>query len=113
MKSVHQKRAERHEKRTAEEIGGTITPMSGAGSAKGDVANQRELWECKTTTAKQWTLRLVDLLKVRQQALVQGKDPVFCIEFAAFPDCEFVVVSKQDYLEDQRDLSQLRGDGQW
>lgn len=112
MKSEHQRRAQRHEKRTAQEIGGTVTPMSGAGSAKGDVANQDELWECKTTTLASWRLRLADLVKVRNEALITGKRPVFCIEFADQQTVEFVVIDKQDYLEDQRELRERRA-GTW
>jgi Holliday junction resolvase len=91
------------EKRLAREFVGRTTPGSGAGTIKGDVHTKEEMVEAKTTSKRQYTLKLNDLDKLAHEARVSGKRPVLVVQFehdtGGFlrPD-EWVLIPKDDYL---------------
>lgn len=70
------------EKRLAKQFGGIKTPMSGAGSIKGDVQTEEFFIEAKTTSKTQYTLKLADLETLTRQATTEGKLPLFVIDLA-------------------------------
>jgi hypothetical protein len=84
----------------ADRWGGRVTPGSGNGDKfKADVRTAIHLIELKYTHAASFTLKLGDLKKIEQQALLDGRDPVFGIEFAASAgDNRYVVLPEWDYL---------------
>ena len=72
----HQRRAKKQEERIAEEVGGRAQPASGARwHSKGDVrAAGRLRVEAKHTSKPSYTLKLKDLLKIRQEAVSGGME---------------------------------------
>lgn len=55
-------------------------PMSGAGSIKFDGSDEETLYEVKDAPT-QYTLKSDELKSLWKQAMRQGKDPVFIIQF--------------------------------
>jgi hypothetical protein len=91
------RRSRRQERRVAAENGGRVTPQSGAGwYAKNDVRTPTESWECKTTRARQFILKLDELRRAWSQAVVDNRTMVWEIEFG---DERYVVLQKDDYIE--------------
>jgi hypothetical protein len=90
----------RQERQWADRWGGEVTPGSGNGDKfKADVRTAIHLIELKYTKAMQFTLKLGDLKRIEQQALLDGRDPVFGIEFTGFAgDNRYVVLPEWDYL---------------
>lgn len=76
------KRSQRQEKRVAKEIGGKVTPASGAlWGSKGDARASEFLVECKTTLTDKYILKAKTWLKIKEEALKDGlRTPVMCIE---------------------------------
>lgn len=70
------------EKRVAKELGGRVTPASGAlWGAKADVRNDQFLVECKTTSKDHYVLNYSTWEKIRHEALRDGfREPVMCID---------------------------------
>lgn len=98
-------RSLRQEHEWAERWGGQTTPGSGNGDKfKADVRTAIHLIELKYTKAQQFTLKLADLRRIEQQALLDGRDPVFGVEFTGpgsglqFGDNRYVVLPEWDYL---------------
>lgn len=93
------KDSQRQERALAREVLGSVNAGSGNGWVrKGDVRAPKELWECKITSAKSFSLKHADLDKVNKQALMDGRIPIFLIEFMKQGD-SFVILSKDDYME--------------
>lgn len=93
------KDSQRQERALAREVLGSVNAGSGNGWVrKGDVRSDKELWECKITSAKSFSLKQADLAKLNTQALMDGRIPIFLIEFMKQGD-SFVILSKDDYLE--------------
>ena len=76
MKSFSQRRSQLQEKRLAEEIGGRVQPASGAMDfAKGDVRIAGVVRiECKTTSKASYILKVAELKKIQNEALLGGDD---------------------------------------
>jgi hypothetical protein len=86
-KTPQQRRSRLQERRIAEEIGGREQPASGAAwNAKGDVRKLGELRvEAKYTEKNYYVLKLADLLKIRDEALLGGAEQwAFQVEFTSF-----------------------------
>lgn len=93
------KDSQRQERTLAKEVQGSVNAGSGNGWVrKGDVRSEKELWECKVTSAKSFSLKYEDLRKVFEQAIVDGRIPIFLIEFLKQGE-SFVVLTKDDYME--------------
>ncbi len=93
------KDSQRQERALAREVLGSVNAGSGNGWVrKGDVRSAQELWECKITSAKSFSLKYDDLRKVFEQAIVDGRIPIFMVEFMKQGE-SFVVLTKDDYME--------------
>ncbi len=93
------KDSQRQERGLAKELGGSVNAGSGNGWVrKGDVRSDKELWECKITSAKSFSLKYDDLRKVFEQAIIDGRIPIFMVEFMKQGE-SFVVLTKDDYME--------------
>lgn len=93
------KDSQRQEKALARMSGGTVN--SGSGNQwlrKGDVRTDNELWELKITSAKSYSLKDADLIKLNTQALIDGRIPIFMVEFKGTGN-EWVILSKDDYMD--------------
>lgn len=97
MKSDGQRESQRHEKRLAKVIGGSRTAASGAfWSRKGDVRSETYLVEHKYTAAKSYSLKISELEKIRKEALLVGRIPMFCLSLG---DRNYVLLLEDDFLE--------------
>jgi hypothetical protein len=93
------KDSQRQERALAREVLGSVNAGSGNGWVrKGDVRSDKELWECKITSAKSFSLKQADLAKLNTQALMDGRIPIFLIEFMKQGE-SFVILTKDDYME--------------
>jgi len=87
--------SQRGEAATAKELGGKRQPASGATKwAKGDVKTKDLLVERKDTWAGGFRLTRDDLAKIKDQARLEGKTPVFQIGYQ--PDGEQYAVIEWD-----------------
>ena len=78
----HAKRkSQLQERRVAKDIGGHVQPGSGAPEFyKGDVRQDQQLRvECKTTSSQAYHVRLMDLEKIKSEAL-RGGDPYWAMQ---------------------------------
>jgi hypothetical protein len=92
------KDSQRQEKALARKLGGSVNSGSGNGwIRKGDVRTEDELFELKITDAKSYSLKDAELEKLTNQALVDGRMPIFMVQFKSTGN-EWVVMSKDDYL---------------
>lgn len=84
-KRTQNARSRSQEARYAAQRGGKRQPGSGARpGAPGDVRSENELTEMKFTDAKSYTLKVSDLQKILRQALSQGREPEFVIDFEKY-----------------------------
>lgn len=97
MRSQGQRKSQEHEKRLAKEIGGKVNAASGAfWSRKGDVRSDDLLIEHKYTGNKSKTLNSKDLKKIVNEAIMDGRTPVFGLHL----DGEnYVILLEHDFLE--------------
>lgn len=97
MKTEGQKQSQKHEKRIAKKIGGSVNAASGAfWSRKGDVRSADLLIEHKFTGKKQTTLKSDVLRKITREAILDGRMPVLGVHL----DGEnYVVLLEDDFLE--------------
>lgn len=92
------KDSQRQEKALGRLVGGTVNSGSGNGwIRKGDVRTEEELFELKITSAKSYSLKDAELEKNYNQALIDGRIPIFLIEFKTSGN-SWVIMSKEDYL---------------
>lgn len=79
--------SDKHEKRTAKKLGGSVQISSGSSPFyKGDVFTQSCLVECKTCVEerKSFSIKKEWLTKVREQALAMGKQyPILAFDFGS------------------------------
>lgn len=93
------KDSQKQERRLAKERGGSVNSGSGNGwIRKSDVRTWDELWEAKITSAKSYSLKDAELQKHIQYALVDGRMPIFLVEFKLTGN-EYVILSRFDYEE--------------
>lgn len=92
------KDSRRQESRLANKLGGSVNSGSGNGwIRKGDVRTEDELFELKITSAKSYSLKDAELETLTNQALVDGRIPIFMVEFKTTGNA-WVIMSKDDYL---------------
>ena len=92
------KDSQRQEKALGRLVGGSVNSGSGNGwIRKGDVRTDDELFELKITSAKSYSLKDAELEKLTNQALVDGRIPIFMVEFKTTGNA-WVIMSKDDYL---------------
>lgn len=97
MRTEGQKQSRKHENRLAKEIGGARTAASGAfWSRKGDVRNDDFLIEHKWTGKKTKTISSAELKKVTNEAIMDGRLPVFGIHLDGV---DYVILLETDFLE--------------
>jgi hypothetical protein len=97
MKSEGQKQSQKHEKRLAKVIGGAATAASGAfWSRKGDVRSDELLIEHKWTGKKSKTLQSAELKKIVNEAIMDGRLPVFGIHLDGK---DYVILLETDFIE--------------
>lgn len=93
------KDSQRQENRLAKELDGSVNSGSGNGwIRKSDVRTEEELFELKITSAKSYALKDAELQKNSDQALMDGRIPIFMVEFKTTGN-SWVIMSKDDYLE--------------
>ena len=97
MKSEGQKQSQKHEKRLAKLVDGSVNAASGAlWSRKGDVRSKDLLIEHKWTGKKQVTIKSDVLKKITREAILDSRIPVLGLHL----DGEnYVVLLEDDYLE--------------
>lgn len=79
-------------------VGASVNSGSGNGwIRKGDVRTDDELFELKITDAKSYSLKDAELQKLSDQALIDGRIPVFMVEFKSTGN-KYVILSEDDYL---------------
>lgn len=99
------KDSQKQEKHLARELNGTVNAGSGnQWLRKGDVRTEDELFELKITDAKSYSLKDAELEKLTNQALVDGRMPIFMVQFKTTGN-EWVIMSKDDYLTLRMDAS--------
>jgi len=92
------KDSQRQERRLANTLGGSVNSGSGNGwIRKGDVRTEEELFELKITSAKSYSLKDAELEKNYEQALVDGRIPIFMVEFKTTGN-KWVIMTEDDYL---------------
>jgi hypothetical protein len=97
LKSEGQKQSQKHEKRLAKAVGGQTTAASGAfWSRKGDVRSSTLLIEHKWTGKKTKTISSVELKKITNEAIMDGRLPVFGIHLDGE---DYVILLETDFLE--------------
>ena len=90
--------SQRQEKALARKLGGSVNSGSGNGWLRqGDVRTDNDLFELKITSAKSYSLKDAELEKNYNQALIDGRIPIFLVEFKSSGN-SWVVMSKDDYL---------------
>ena len=88
----------KQEQMLAKNLDGTVNAGSGTQwLRKGDVRTDNELFELKITSAKSYSLKDAELEKTYNQALVDGRIPVFMVEFKSTGNA-WIILSKEDYL---------------
>lgn len=93
------KDSQRQERHLSTEIGGSVNSGSGNGwIRKSDVRTDSELWELKITSAKSYPLKDAELEKNSTQALIDGRIPIFLVEFKSSGN-SWVILSKDDYMD--------------
>lgn len=97
-KNSNLKRSRLQERNAARQYGGRISPGSGnQWHSKNDVKTPEDSIELKTTTKHSFSLKAVDLEKAWKNALLDGRNAIFEIEFAE-DGITCVVLDKSDYL---------------
>jgi hypothetical protein len=78
----YREQSDKRVKKIAEQTGGRITPNSGATPfSKGDISYPNDLLEHKMTAKQSYKLNRADLFKIYNEALKEGKEPMFMIDF--------------------------------
>lgn len=84
------------ERRVARDIGGRTVAASGAGWAvKNDVRNGAWSVECKTTSAKQFTISHKALTLAETNALLDNREMAFVVEMAGR---QWALISYENFL---------------
>ncbi|WP_409238320.1 hypothetical protein [Streptomyces sp. PA5.6] len=89
------KRSQSQESKLASHYGGIVNSGSGNGWLhKNDVRSERFSFEAKTTEKKSYSLRIDDLLKAEENALISGREMVFAVELGGR---NWMVVSQETF----------------
>jgi hypothetical protein len=101
MKKIR-KLSNKQEQSIAKELNGKVTPASGATPfSKGDVrVNSAFRIECKFTLAETYTLKLDELIKIRNEAVRKLEIPLFQIDFKGTNKSKYMVVPLREIKED-------------
>src|SRR6267142_34725 len=92
------KDSQKQERAFSHMVGGSLNSGSGNGwLRKADVRTEKELFELKITDKKSYALKDTELEKLSDQALIDGRIPVFMVEFKSTGN-SWVILSKEDYL---------------
>lgn len=103
MDSVH-RAAKKGEAAAASRWDGQLSPASGSGPrAKNDFRTMDELVEYKYTEKKSFSLVNEQLIDLNVNAVIEGRNPVFLIEFAG--GNRYAVLREDDFLEHYRDTA--------
>lgn len=115
MGNEHQKRSRQQEDRAARVYGGSRNPGSGNGATKNDVRTDSggpggsgHSIEFKTTTRKSYGLTLDELLLAERNALLDGRDVLFGIDYRDLKGKthRYVVETEADFLAKEELLRQ-------
>ena len=80
----YREQSDKRVKKIAKQTGGRVTPNSGATPfGKGDISYPEHLTEHKQTSKASYKLNKEDLFKIYSEALREGKEPVFMIDFGS------------------------------
>ena len=102
MKSEGQKQSQKHEKRLAKVVGGSVNAASGAfWSRKGDVRSDDLLIEHKWTGKKSFSLKAEVLEKIVMEAIIDSRMPVLGI---SLNNKNYVLLTEDDFLEMRENL---------
>ena len=97
MKTEGQKESQKHEKRLAKKIGGSVNVRSGGfWSRKGDVRSDDLLIEHKYTGKKSFSVKADVLEKITREAILDGRMPVLGIHLNGE---NYVILLEDDFLE--------------
>ena len=97
MKTEGQKQSQKHEKRIAKKVGGSVNAASGAfWSRKGDVRSVDLLIEHKFTGKKSFSVKSDVLKKIVREAILDGRMPVLGIHLEGE---NYVILLEDDFLE--------------
>lgn len=99
------RRSQQQEKRVANRLGGTVNSGSGNGwLRKNDVRTPELSVELKYTAKRQYTLKLDDLLKAEEYALLDGREMLFGLEMG---DREWAIGPLEDYYDTRDQITEL------
>jgi hypothetical protein len=102
LKSEGQKQSQKHEKRLAKVVGGSVNAASGAfWSRKGDVRSDDLLIEHKWTGKKSFSLKAEVLEKIVMEAIIDSRMPVLGI---SLNNKNYVLLTEDDFLEMRENL---------
>jgi len=102
LKSEGQKQSQKHEKRLAKAVGGSVNAASGAfWSRKGDVRSDDLLIEHKWTGKKSFSLKAEVLEKIVMEAIIDSRMPVLGISLNSK---NYVLLTEDDFLEMRENL---------
>lgn len=80
----YREKSDKRVKKIAKQTGGRITPNSGATPfSKGDIVYPEHLLEHKQTAKSSYKLNKEDLFKIYYEALREGKEPIFMVDFGS------------------------------
>jgi len=97
MKTHGQKMSQKQEKDLAKTLGGKTVAASGAfWSRKGDVRSDQYLVEAKFTAAQSYSLKAADLEKLRKQAIMDDRVPLFVVQLN---NKNYMILGEDDWLE--------------
>ena len=97
MKTEGQKESQKHEKRLAKKIGGSVNSRSGAfWPRKGDVRSDDLLIEHKYTGKKSFSVKADVLEKITREAILEGRMPVLGVHLNGE---NYVILLEDDFLE--------------
>jgi len=92
--------SQKQERRGAKVYGGTTNSGSGNGGRKNDVRTPSLSIEFKTTSKRSFRLTILQLLLAQRNALIEGRDALFGIDFRdGVKIHRFVVQTEDQYLE--------------
>ena len=81
-KETHRQKSDKRVKKVAKKYGVHVVANSGATPwSKGDLKSDKEMIEHKMTGKQSYKLNKLDLLKLYSDAIKEGKNPVFMIDF--------------------------------
>ena len=103
--------SQRQERRLASVYGGTINPGSGnTDGHKNDVRTPQLSIEAKCTRGKSYSMKLHDLITAEKEAIRDGRNMLFAIDFIQPGQTRrYVVWTEDDYLENIEQWKRVMG----